>query len=118
MRRSEDFARTIRSGARGSGRKVVVHLLAPARSAVDHTPGAPPLVGFVVSRAVGPAVVRTRVKRRLRHQVAGRLPGLPAGTQLVVRALPATADAGSAQLGEDLDHALSVAVRRSAGTTR
>jgi len=109
MRRSDDFARTIRSGARGSGRRVVVHLL----PGDGPTAGSTPLVGFVVSRAVGSAVVRTQVKRRLRHQVAARLPLLATGTHVVVRALPPTAGATSADLGADLDRALSVAVRRS-----
>jgi ribonuclease P protein component len=53
-------------------------------------------VGFVVSRSVGNAVTRNRVKRRLRHLVADRLAATPAGVDLVVRALPgaATAPAG------------------------
>lgn len=48
-------------------------------------------VGFVVSKAVGNAVVRNRVKRRLRHLVAAALtsaPDVPAGTAIVIRALP------------------------------
>ena len=40
-------------------------------------PGEPALVGFVVSKAVGPAVVRNRVKRRLRPAVRARLDDLP-----------------------------------------
>ena len=48
-------------------------------------------VGLVVSKAVGGSVVRSRVKRRLRHLAATELPGTPAGTDLVLRALPAAA---------------------------
>ncbi len=65
-----------------------------------------PRVGFVVSKAVGNSVVRHRVSRRLRHLVRDRLDRLPPGSALVVRALPASADATSAQLGGDLDSAL------------
>jgi ribonuclease P protein component len=71
----------------------------------------PPRAGFVVSKAVGGAVVRNQVKRRLRHLVAARLDALPPGSTLVVRALPAAADADAAALAADLDAAL----RRSAG---
>jgi ribonuclease P protein component len=53
----------------------------------------PPRVGFVVSKAVGNAVVRNRTKRRLRASVATRLTGIPAGLDLVVRANPAAAAA-------------------------
>lgn len=64
-----------------------------------------------MSKAVGGAVVRNRVKRRLRHLVAERLDLLPPGSMLVVRALPAAAEADYATLGRDLDAAL----KRSAG---
>ena len=49
--------------------------------------GVPARVGFVVPRAVGPAVIRNQVRRRLRHLVRDRLDRLPDGTRLVVRAL-------------------------------
>lgn len=63
-------------------------------------------VGLVVSKGVGGSVVRTRVKRRLRHLCAARLDTLPAGTEVVLRALPPAATASSATLGEDLDRCL------------
>ena len=52
---------------------------------------APTQVGFVVSKAVGNAVIRNRVKRRLRHQVRELLVTAPQGMTVVVRALPAAA---------------------------
>jgi ribonuclease P protein component len=64
-------------------------------------------VGFVVGRAVGNSVIRHRTVRRLRHLVRDRLDRLPAGSILVVRALPSAADAGSTDLGQDLDAALT-----------
>ncbi|SDJ41061.1 ribonuclease P protein component [Actinokineospora alba] len=66
----------------------------------------PPRVGFVVSKAVGNAVVRHRVARRLRHLAGARLGTLPPGTALVVRALPPAAGATSAELGQDFDAAI------------
>jgi ribonuclease P protein component len=68
-------------------------------------------VGFVVPRAVGPAVTRNRVRRRLRHLLRDRLDALPPGSRLVVRVLPLAATATSAQLTAALDRALSRAVR-------
>jgi ribonuclease P protein component len=67
--------------------------------------------GFVVSRAVGGAIVRNRVRRRLRHLVRDRLPSLPAGSAIVVRALPEAARRGYQELGADLDAALAAAMR-------
>ena len=99
----------VRGGRRAGRTTLVVHLAVPA----DPVPGAeaPALAGFVVSKAVGPAVVRTAVKRRLRHLVRARLELLPAGSRLVVRALPAAAAADSATLGADLDSALRKLLR-------
>jgi ribonuclease P protein component len=45
-------------------------------------------IGFVVSGAVGNAVTRNRVKRRLRHLAAAHVADAPAGIGIVVRALP------------------------------
>jgi ribonuclease P protein component len=80
----------------------VVHLLV----ASDGDGARPVQVGFVVSRAVGNAVVRHRVQRRLRHLCRERLAGLPSGSQAVVRALAPAAHASYPELGADLDRCL------------
>ncbi len=111
LRRSTDFTATLRGArtARGDG-MVVLHA-----ALTDPTDGDPrvasPRVGFVVPRAVGPAVARNRVRRRLRHLLRDRLDRLPAGSRLVVRVLPAAASASSAQLAGALDRALARVVR-------
>jgi ribonuclease P protein component len=64
-----------------------------------------PRVGFVVSRTVGTAVIRHRVARRLRHLMRDRIAALPAGTLVVVRALPLAATASSRDLDADLNAA-------------
>jgi ribonuclease P protein component len=69
-----------------------------------------------VSKAVGGSVVRHAVVRRLRHLVRPRLGALPAGSRLVVRALPDAATASSARLAADLDAALERALRRAQET--
>jgi ribonuclease P protein component len=69
-------------------------------------PGRAPRIGFVVSKAVGNSVVRHRVSRQLRHLFRDRLGTVRPGCTLVVRALPAAADAASAELGNDIDSAL------------
>jgi ribonuclease P protein component len=82
---------------------VVVHL---ARDSDPDAVDSPPRVGFVVGRTVGGSVARHRVQRRLRHLMRARLASLPLGAFVVVRALPASADATGATLGGDLDGAL------------
>ena len=61
----------------------------------------------MVSKAVGPAVVRNRVKRRLRHLARESLTELPGSAVLVVRALPAAAGSDFGELGADLRRCLS-----------
>ncbi|MEV4462096.1 ribonuclease P protein component [Micromonospora echinofusca] len=122
LRRSTDFAAAVRGGRRAGRGAVVVHLSQPttpepatatspepARSIGTEQPSAPARAGFVVSKAVGNAVVRNRVRRRLRHLVRERLAALPAGSTLVVRALPAAADTSYPRLGADLDAAIAAA---------
>jgi ribonuclease P protein component len=105
LRRREDFSLAVRRGRRAGRPTLVAHYLVDP----DPDPGppdAPALAGFVVGRAVGNSVVRHRVVRRLRHLVRDRLALLPAGSRLVIRALPPAAAADSAALGRDLDGAL------------
>ncbi|MFB9906593.1 ribonuclease P protein component [Allokutzneria oryzae] len=118
LTRRQDFGLVMRRGRRSGRSRLVVHALVPAPEqevsmagsvdAIQPTPdGAlPSRVGFVVSKAVGNSVVRHRVSRRLRHLLGPRLAELPAGSQLVVRALAPAADATSAELAADLDAAL------------
>jgi ribonuclease P protein component len=103
---------------------IVVHVDAPDVRPVDNvisddiTPAPagradlPPRAGFVVPKTVGKAVVRNKVRRRLRHLISERLTGLPPGTAIVVRALPGAADRGYPDLADDLDAALVAARNR------
>ena len=70
------------------------------------------MAGFAVSKAVGGAVVRNRVKRRLRAIMADALPTLPAGSRVVVRALPAAASASFGELDADVRGALGQALAK------
>ena len=73
--------------------------------------GVTPRVGFVVSKAVGNAVTRNRVKRRLRHLCRPLVNELEDGTVVVVRALPAAATQPN-RVAKDLDGAWHQALRK------
>jgi ribonuclease P protein component len=112
MRRGAEFALTVRTGIRAGRSRVVGHLL--VRDDALHQ-GEPARVGFVVSRAVGSAVTRNRVKRRLRALMRGYLQSLPGGSLLVVRANAAAAHASQTDLAADLDSVISRLLRRQVG---
>src|ERR687884_377329 len=95
MRRGTDFGAAVRSGRRVGTGSLVVHVLRSSESF-------PARVGFVVSRAVGGAVIRNRTKRRLGEAVRPLLPDLPPGLRMVVRANRAAASASTAILARDV----------------
>jgi len=104
----------MREGSRAAARTVVVHALV-----TDVT--VPARAGFVVGRSVGGSVVRHRVTRQLRHLMAAHLEDLPAGTDVVVRALPPSAGASGPELANDVSSGVRRAVSRlghDAGTPR
>jgi ribonuclease P protein component len=90
---------------------MVLHL----RVSADTEPSGS-LVGFVVSKAVGNAVTRNLVKRRLRHLARERLSSLPGSCVLVVRALPTAGTAHYDGLAADFDSALERLLRRTSPT--
>ncbi|MFI0369513.1 ribonuclease P protein component [Actinomadura sp. 1N219] len=112
MRRRDDFTLAVRRGRRAGRPNVVVHLLHPDESP-DRAGGgaAPPLVGFIVARTVGNAVVRNTARRRLRHLMRPHLDRLPAGSLLVVRANPSAGTARPDELAADLESALDRLLR-------
>ena len=103
------FREAVRTGRRSGSRTVVVHL------ATEPSPGRPARVGFVVSKAVGNAVTRNRVKRRLRHLAREHVSSLPGSAVLVIRALPAAATASAAELRGDLARCLRRALAQLDG---
>ena len=101
-----DYADTIRRGRRAGTPTAVLHLAVAGEQAAPAAGPLQPRVGVVVGKAVGNAVTRNQVKRRLRPLVRARLDRLPAGAVLIIRALPAAGTASWAVLGRDVDRAL------------
>jgi len=81
-----DFRLAVRRGRRYTAPHCVVHIVENERTNDVR-------FGFIVSKAVGNAVVRNRVRRRLRAAAAHLLPNIHRGSDIVVRAL-----AGCAQV--------------------
>ena len=69
-------------------------------------PGAPPRIGFTVSRRVGNAVARNRVRRRLKELARLSEPRFQNGTDYVLVGRPAATNRPFAEMSRDLDSAL------------
>jgi ribonuclease P protein component len=119
MRHGRDFTLAVRRGRRAGSARLAVHILVPPAGLMPVAGSAPASglvparVGFVVSKAVGTAVVRNRVKRRLRVLAAQRLHRMPGGALAVVRANSLSAASSSAELAADLDRALDRVLGRA-----
>jgi ribonuclease P protein component len=109
MRRRPEFTAAVRGGGRAGRPLLVGHLL------VREDSDEPARIGFIVSRAVGKAVVRNRVRRRLRQSALGYLHSLPRGSLLVLRANPQAATASQADLAAELGLVVRALLRRQGG---
>lgn len=76
--RADEFRTVVRRGRRVSTPAAVYYLM-------DRSTGDPARFGFIVSRAVGPAVDRNRVKRRLRAITRELVDAGASGRDVVVR---------------------------------
>ena len=99
----DEFRAVTRGGARSARSHVVVHLTLLTQEEEA------PRVGFVVSKRIGNAVVRNRVTRRLREIIRPHLATLPAGSAIVVRALPGIDEQPFSALKDDVDSSLGSA---------
>ncbi|MCS5735372.1 ribonuclease P protein component [Herbiconiux daphne] len=93
-----DYRGTVRRGVKFVGPNTVTYIRASDSSDARF--------GFIVAKSVGIAVVRNRVRRRLKAASFALLPQVAPGTEVVVRALP---EAGSQPYGvlfEELSRSL------------
>ncbi|NYE18543.1 ribonuclease P protein component [Microbacterium immunditiarum] len=68
---------------------------------------APPRFGFIVSKKVGTAVVRNTVRRRLKAVCAEAVGTVRPGTDVVIRALPGSANAAYSELRAEISRCLA-----------
>lgn len=108
LSRGVDYRQVVRRGRRCGGPRLITSVLPGVDERV-------PRFGFIISKQVGTAVVRNTVRRRLKAVCAEFADSVPEGTDVVIRALPASAAADFAELRADVARCLD---RLIAGTSR
>ena len=92
--RADDYRNTVRRGRKSGTAHSVVYVRRRDDDLVRF--------GFIVAKTVGNAVARNTVRRRLKHVCHEILPGVPPGTDVVVRALPGSLDVPWSTLLRDI----------------
>jgi ribonuclease P protein component len=100
----DDFKATVRRGKRTATPHALLYV-------AQREGNVPTRFGFIVSKAVGNAVERNLVTRRLRSVGSELLELRPTGTDVVIRALPGSLEAGwvtlSAEISEGFERMVS-----------
>lgn len=96
LTRSSEFARVRAEGRAFHGKAMVVSVLPGAVEAKEGT-----RIGFITSRRVGGAVVRSRARRRLREVVRADRPHLQQGCWIVIIAKTPAATAPYADIQKE-----------------
>ena len=95
----EDFRAAMKLGRKASSDTLVVYLKRDLGTNQAR-------FGFIVSKAIGNAVTRNLVKRRLRSAARSALPYIGDGAMIVARALPVAGSADWNKLSLDFETAL------------
>lgn len=103
-----EYRTVVRRGVRSTGPHTVTY--------VRRTLGTTPVrFGFIVAKTVGTAVTRNTVRRRLKAVAFEFVAQTDPGTDVVIRALPSSAEASWSELREEFVSAMARISRKAGG---
>ncbi|TQL55388.1 ribonuclease P protein component [Subtercola boreus] len=107
MTTADEYRSAVRRGARFSGPNTVTYV--HREDSAGHRDGSPARFGFIVSKAVGVAVTRNRIRRRLKAVCYSLQSTVEPGIDIVIRALPSAATSSFASLEREVTRSFAKA---------
>jgi ribonuclease P protein component len=122
LHRHRDYQRVYRSSRKRYSKQMsYFFMLRQPHTTIENSRSVEPIlgprIGLTVSRAIGTAVVRNRIKRRMRDAVRRHVAALQAPVDLVIHPKRAVMDLEFALLERDLEHIFQT-VQDAAGEQR
>jgi ribonuclease P protein component len=108
LKRAE-FERVYQNGRRHFSRNLTLFFLQRG----EEKPGQLPRVGFTVSRAMGGAVTRNRIRRRMREAARLNLRALPPAVDIVINPKKSALTTQFAALADEVRHAFETVTRNA-----
>lgn len=117
LSRSADFERVYRQGRSVANRYLVLYLFPRTDEAGAQALSEPPRLGLSVSRKVGGATDRNRIKRLLREAFAVEGRQVPAGSDVVIVARPDVVELAEREGLDGVQRVLAELTAQTAGPT-
>jgi len=113
--RHADFQRVYEGGRRQFMGNMTVFFLRRTTSAADTAAGGSLRVGFTVGKALGGAVERNRLKRRMREAVRTSWPQLEAPVDVVIHPRKSVLEMSFGDVASEVARGLQLALQRARG---
>ena len=103
LRKHADYQRVYKSGRKQFGRQMAYFFALRDAEAAARSQTMGPRIGLTVPKALGKAVARNRIKRRLREAVRAALPALTAPVDVVLHPRRSVVDAEFALIQREVE---------------
>ncbi|HEY4009547.1 MAG TPA: ribonuclease P protein component [Acidobacteriaceae bacterium] len=116
LRKHADYQRVYKAGRKQFGRQMAYFFALRDAAAAAHSDTEGPRIGLTVPKALGKAVARNRIKRRLREAVRAALPLLSAPVDVILHPKRTVLDADFTLIQREVETIFRAVEARAAQT--